>query len=393
MNQEKKNKFFNCLFYICYTLILLCNMFQNVNNTGKYLYIMYKIALFILAMCTIVNILKIPKKSMLISLITLIVALLIYILFDNEMVLLIVLFSISYRNIDIKKIVKYDLLVKIPALLIICALYFAGHTTINNHIRNGIIRQSMGFANPNTFSAYITSIGIELLFLSKKKLSLKNIAITIFLVFLINYYADSRTQIIGMAIIFILFFINERKKNIFNNKISKFICKNMFIIMTIVSLIAINMYSNGNKLAINFDKSTYGRLSIPSTVLRRQKIQLFGNKINEIREIDYSKNKLTTYQIDNMYLYLLLYLGIIPYLMICYCIKKLVVLLIDSNQTYILCICLLYMIIGMTEKVGIHIQYNLFLISFSNLIFSTEIIKKRSISYEVSKYNSSSLQQ
>ncbi len=147
-------------------------------------------------------------------------------------------------------------------MIIIVVLYFLGMTDVNLHYRNGIIRHSMGFSNPNVFSTYILAIIVEYLYLRrKKKVNAKDLIIIIIGIFIIDFYADSRTQIFCLIILALIVYINKYTgKKFLNNSIVNFIVSNIFIILTIFSLLIIYFYGQGNDIVQDIDVQTSGRI-------------------------------------------------------------------------------------------------------------------------------------
>lgn len=199
----------------------------------------------------------------------------------SNTIFILILLIIAAKNIKLEELIKYDLKIKIPFMIIIVVLYFLRMTDVNLHYRNGIIRHSMGFSNPNVFSTYILAIIVEYLYLRRKKVNAKDLIIIIIGIFIIDFYADSRTQIFCLIILALIVYINKYTgKKFLNNSIVNFIVSNIFIILTIFSLLIIYFYGQGNDIVQDIDVQTSGRIKQISGVFNEYDVNLFGNKLD-----------------------------------------------------------------------------------------------------------------
>ena len=64
----------------------------------------------------------------------------------------------------------------------------------------------MGFSHPNVFGTFVLSIMSEYIYLRYRKLNILDVAIIVIAIWIIGYYADSRTSqmCLGILIIFCL---------------------------------------------------------------------------------------------------------------------------------------------------------------------------------------------
>ena len=223
------------LFYISYTMLLFSTMFKQVKGIEQLSNIMITIAMIILLICTLYNLQKIKKRDLLIIYIAFGLSFITKIITKNNMIIILLLLIFSLKNIKFNDLLKYDIKIKILFLLIVVALYFGGFTNVNIHYRNGVMRHSMGFSNPNSFSTYIMSIVIEIMYLRNKKIGLIDLIYVILSIYIINYYASSRTQILCLIAFYLLFVLN--KKNV------KLIVKNKFLNLILNYIITSNFYS------------------------------------------------------------------------------------------------------------------------------------------------------
>jgi len=155
MSSNKKIKINVILFYLCYIVILAATMFRYVTGIGDFLQKIYQPIIYILLFVGIMNMKKITKKNILVLFLLAFLVIITKYISGTNTILLLCLSIIAFKDIDFDKFVKFDISLKIPFTIIVSIFYFLGLTAVNIHYRDGIIRHSMGFSNPNVFSNYI----------------------------------------------------------------------------------------------------------------------------------------------------------------------------------------------------------------------------------------------
>lgn len=366
------------IFYVSYTLIIFSTMFKQVTGINNLLETLSTIGIMLLLINCVSNINKLNINKVLILFISVLMAVITKITSKSNTIFILILLIIAAKNIKLEELIKYDLKIKIPFMIIIVVLYFLRMTDVNLHYRNGIIRHSMGFSNPNVFSTYILAIIAEYLYLRRKKVNAKDLIIIIIGIFIIDFYADSRTQIFCLIILALIVYINKYTgKKFLNNSIVNFIVSNIFIILTIFSLLIIYFYGQGNDIVQDIDVQTSGRIKQISGVFNEYDVNLFGNKLDLVTSL---QAKLTGKQqtaLDNVYIYSLLSYGIIPFIIMCIAMKKYMKTTIKENEDILRTIMLVFLIGGLMERFCIEVQYNIFLLYFSYIIYDNKNKKEK----------------
>lgn len=366
------------IFYVSYTLIIFSTMFKQVTGINNLLETLSTIGIMLLLINCVSNINKLNINKVLILFISVFMAVITKITSKSNTIFILILLIIAAKNIKLEELIKYDLKIKIPFMIIIVVLYFLRMTDVNLHYRNGIIRHSMGFSNPNVFSTYILAIIVEYLYLRRKKVNAKDLIIIIIGIFIIDFYADSRTQIFCLIILALIVYINKYTgKKFLNNSIVNFIVSNIFIILTIFSLLIIYFYGQGNDIVQDIDVQTSGRIKQISGVFNEYDVNLFGNKLDLVTSL---QAKLTGKQqtaLDNVYIYSLLSYGIIPFIIMCIAMKKYMKTTIKENEDILRTIMLVFLIGGLMERFCIEVQYNIFLLYFSYIIYDNKNKKEK----------------
>ena len=196
------------MFFIAYGLMCIYNLlFQkselssmfNSDIIEKVVYLIVLIALIIKIISTTSTI----KKSTL-ALIIIFMFIVAISAFNSDAKLLIfqILIIICAKDIDFNKIIKLDLIIKIISVILLFTLSKA--EMINNYqtINNGLIKTAYGWQHPNMFGATILTICIEIIYLLWNKKYLKYYyPIFIIMIFLLNSYSASRTQLYTFTVL------------------------------------------------------------------------------------------------------------------------------------------------------------------------------------------------
>lgn len=366
------------LFYISYTMLLFSTMFKQVKGIEQLSNIMITIAMIILLICTLYNLQKIKKRDLLIIYIAFGLSFITKIITKNNMIIILLLLIFSLKNIKFNDLLKYDIKIKILFLLIVVALYFGGFTNVNIHYRNGVMRHSMGFSNPNSFSTYIMSIVIEIMYLRNKKIGLIDLIYVILSIYIINYYASSRTQILCLIAFYLLFVLNKKNvKLIVKNKFLNLILNNMFWILTFVSILLIILYQQGNPTVIKLNTLLSKRIATSLAIFDNYDVNLFGNKLYLVTSMQSKLYNVKAVALDNAYIYLLLSYGIVQYFVIGLFIKKYMKYLTNNENNILKFILLVYLISGLMERFFMEYQYNIFLLYFAYLFYSKNRVKSK----------------
>ena len=365
------------LFYICYSVFIISTMFKQVLVLGDVMGQIYQICLVLLALTCIVSISRMPKKKMLLLYLITLLIFVTKITTGSSILLSLWLLIVAGRNIKFDDIVKYDLMIKIPALIILPCLYFSGLTYTNIYHRDGEIRHSMGFANPNTFSTYVMAALAEILYLRRNNLGIFDILLVIVSIFLIDYYADSQTQITCIIVLAVILFINKMTKkkhrsikaNVFKN-IGTFIIDHAFSILLILSLCIVGVYSlspNGAKESLN--ELSHNRTMFASEMMNEYDVNLFGQKVELIYGDRARQTGEDVRSLDNAYVYLLLMYGLVVTVLYAFFMKKYMQRArLEGN--IIRYIMLIYLVGGLMEHFLLLPQTNIFLLYFSYMLYN-----------------------
>ena len=361
----KKVEISKLFFYIAYTIYLfkiICGQIKVINNISE---ILTLIEMLLLLACLLIQTRYYKKKVILLIIGTLLISLYSYIETINSDIFLLLAFIYAAKNIVMENFIKFD--IKLKILFLCMNIFFIFIGLLENTVayrESGSIRQTFGFASPNSFGGIIMSICLEMVYLKRNRLNgltyikLLGISLLIFL------FCDSRSAemcIILMAIAIVFF-----KKRIYLKKILPY----TMIILTILSLVLVYMYEQGNIIAYQIDDLVSTRILCAYSFFNRYEVNLFGNYFEPTDVwLGYANT------IDNAYINLILNHGLISYLLILAINFSLMKYAIKEKNNILVAILLVLLIYGLMEKGTYTIAYNVFLLFAKNIIYSKETNK------------------
>ena len=262
---------------------------------------------------------KINVKYILPFYIISILAIINYIITRNSIIILLSLVIIAFEGVDIKKIIRCSLVVKI--FLIIYALLQFYFFEKNNpdfimYSYEYGYKYTMGFSHPNGAGLILFWSICEAIYLKFEKLKIRDCLAYIVIIVFFGEKTKSRTFIIMSALLFLLIFmvkiLNFKSINKFLHSFSQYAT----IVFSIITYLAVKFYYTKNlvlKSIINIiNKTLTGRLFYSVAAMRLYGITWIGRRVDYaymffLREFD-KKSSLT---IDNFYIKCLVNYGLL----------------------------------------------------------------------------------
>lgn len=241
------------------------------------------------------------KKELIVNAIIFAVCALIYVKLDTIFFLMNFLFIMSVKNINIKNVVKTDIVVKCIFLVVHIVAYSIGYATNYNGIQelamsdDGRIRHAFYFIHPNIMSSIVFWLLLDLYYLKKNMKFINKIASLIIMI-VTYYFTRSRTILVLYVVCVVLIGSNSFFKNKKNySKIISIIYKYIFDFMTVISfLIAILYKYNNNFVRKVLNPITSGRVYASYEAIKRYGVTFLYN----IKALDFENNLI----IDNFYI-------------------------------------------------------------------------------------------
>lgn len=370
----KKSNLYELLFLFSYAIALLSYMCESVNVISRYrnhiLYISYIILIFIYIIQSkkyrIMDLVKIVS--------VIIISIISWFVSKNATFMILFAFIFAEKNIEFKKIVKFDFKLKLFYLLIVVFLFCLGFTDNYSVYRDGMLRNSMGFSHPNKFGAYIFSLYTEFMYLYfNKDRKILNITVTLVSTVVISYFCDSRSSAICVLILYLmLVLLKKNDYKLLGNKIIKKILIYSFVAFSLISIILGYIYNSNIEILRSLNSAFSGRLSYTHIFLDEYNINLFGNELYLVSNRMAIEQGIQALILDNSYVRILLQYGLLSFVMFAYLYVSSMKNSIKQKE-YIICIILyVYLIRGLADNIMFTFNTNIFLLYFSSVIFFRE---------------------
>ena len=352
-------------FYLAYTFILLQAMFNNVPSLTPLYGIIDKLVIVLIFLTILFQNQIYRIKEIVWVVIIFAIVVISYFLSKDNIILKAIMLIIASKDINFKKFIKFDLVIKVIFCFII--IIFSQIGIAENYVilrADGTIRQSLGFSHPNALAAYWLSICCDYIYLAFNKNKIIKLFICTIITFIIGYITDSRTVIICVSLMIILLLYN----NYLNNKIIKKIVIFLPYLLFALSLSSAYLYKSSD-LIKNIDRLLSIRIYYTEQYLQKYDINLFGQKIETVSTVQSRLLNISPQILDNSYIVLLLKFGIILLFCSCLLLSLRLKLSYRERDKLLIIILIIFMIVGLFENWLIKINYNPFILSFSSLIY------------------------
>lgn len=292
--------------------------------------------------------------------------------YSDTSLLNISLLAIAFRDTDEKKFIYYDFILRALLFIVAGIMYLSGLIG-DIHEERFLGHLLLWYAHHNILGIQVCIMGMELLYLAKGKgkifAYLGNIIITYFLYTI----PVSKTSAMCLALTLVLMFLYDLFPILFSNKVSKFIIRNAFLILTITFAFFTYLYIKNPTLGSIGDKLNNLftiRLYLTGMNVKQYGYQLFGNSI--VTDGYYY------YIIDSGYARFLLQFGILATALVAYLYNRAFAYL-EKHNKYPLIICVLGMLAhGLME--AFYFTYDtssfLFVLSYGLFYFESKDKKK-----------------
>lgn len=232
----------------------------------------------------------------------------------NNAMLITFIFWISFRNIELNKIVNIMFQTYIAVVAVHLGLTFFQSILGNielGEIVSGKFRYSFGFNHPNSFAAVVLSIGIMYLWINYEKLKVKHYLMVLVLNMITFLFAKSRTSFL-CAVLCVFLVMKSKKESMLFEKAMQKVTSFLFPILCVINFICAKQYLNGNSLVRALDILLTGRIRLISYALNRSGISLFGKEIDYIGAIGYQQVwDMSIFTFDSLYSLLLVNIGVV----------------------------------------------------------------------------------
>lgn len=195
----------------------------------------------------------------------------------NKDYLFMILIIFSSRSISPKLFIKTSLVVIIVSLTIILLAAKLGIIPNLLNLRNGIVRQGLGFQYPLIFSGYIFLGFVCYILLDQGKHPIFSFVVAVFVVLALNKLTNSRNDEICIILVAL---INCAKKYLFvlMNKFTSIVI-DISVIIILFSVFINKFIPTNSNLGAKLDILFSGRLSLQTTLFQYYSPSLFSQNI------------------------------------------------------------------------------------------------------------------
>lgn len=207
------------------------------------------------------------------------------ILSSREILLLMIMFVIAAKDIDIKHFIKVDMQIRLLIIVILFILSITGIITNFSREINGSLKYAFGWQHPNTCASAIVLVLLEWIYIKWDKFRWNNwIVVLMTLIFLIKFIA-ARTSIISFGVLCIWFIIIQHiklKENSFYHKVFGAIYTISYPLVAGISFFLVSQYQKGTTFGIIPNQLMTTRLKYSSYYLINYGISFLGQPIETI---------------------------------------------------------------------------------------------------------------
>ncbi|MGC8409062.1 hypothetical protein [Latilactobacillus sakei] len=284
--------------------------------------------------------------------------------------LMFTLFCFASIGICVKGTLKKDLIVRILSFTIIIIMHRVGilGSLLLNRYGSGNMRDSMGFGHPNYGGTLIMTIVLEWLIVRFKKITIIEVLLLSGISIYFNNYFQSRTSfLLSLLAIFGVYVIQYINSNKIEKVLGRIKALKYFpILLTIMSLSFVIFLKKGTQIYNLANKLLSSRLDIFSFYYSVAGIHWLPQRIT------YLFQDATFVGMDNSYIFLGIYMGLIALIGFCLveimCISK----LLENNNIEYLIIVIIFLVFGLTEALAIFPVVNFSVIFFLGKIETNE---------------------
>lgn len=284
------------------------------------------------------------------------------------------LFIVAAKNTDFDKLVSviYQLLFfMIPMVILLCLCGVIGD---NTKIRDGASRYSLGFMHPNQLGVRLLLFVICHLYLHRNRLKSIDYGIAFATALFIYLVPNSQSSCMCLLILIVLLLFYQICRK-YNEILSAFQGKLLLILAAAVnggSILLSCFDVKQNEILWQFNVWMSARFSEGYKTLKVYGVPLWGQPVYVFEEerirmgMTDGAGKLL---LDNAYMLLLIKYGILSYLIFSAAYLLLMNYYRIKKQYVIMIILFVYAVYGIMENGLVQAYHNIFLISFSNMLY------------------------
>lgn len=288
------------------------------------------------------------------------------------------LFVVCSDGIRLRALAGITLAIVVPMTAI--TMFCGASGIIENRIgvragtTQGVIRQTMGFMQPNSVGYYLLLICIAFSTRRFGENPLPDIILIVATTALNLLTADSRTSALAALVLAIMLVVFHATKSQHGRRLITGAC-----VVTIVTCIALSLYfmvayNSSNSVYVAIDNVLSSRMSLAHGYYAMKPPSLFGSDYSGFPAIYWQNGEPVSFVVDNAFCHLVLRFGLIPSAVFFVGFFALLAKLVKEHRWDALVFGLTIMTVyGLGETLGIRVECNFFLVAMgTELLFQTD---------------------
>lgn len=369
---SKKN--YDLYFIIGYIAFLCATMLDTVPFIGgKNTTILNLIGIFFLSVYDIIQIVDKKRKTQILAAVSVLFIIIITFVSRTTYPLRLLLLIYGVKSFSFGRSVKIDLVARFILFAFVIFLFILQVIHVDPIYRyDGTIRYSFGFAHPNTFAIFMTSIIVDKLYLDYNKKNIKTKITNTFIIvisIIINVlYVDSRAALLMTIIISIFYYIPKTLlQALFSFKILKIILPFFMIILTATSFLLVLAYNSDLDFAVKINRFLSHRIHLWNQIIQNEfQITLLGFD---------TRNVMEHIPFDNAFLYSFYRFGIIFFLGLILLSYNTFKNLLLQTKVFAIAILISLFAYGTMESIAFYPGYSNMILLFSYGLCNTIFLK------------------
>lgn len=288
--------------------------------------------------------------------------------------LMFLLFFWGARNINYEYVIKHNVKANIGIFLfIIISSFFKILPNITWERTTGLYRQSWGFSAPNLLILAFMIIVMQLIIVKKRGLHLLEAAILIGIAMWIGKISDGRggeiSIILGILLVLLInVFQMSQLKKFFSSKIRRYFLIFLPEIFCLFIFLLVIMVPYGSDFYNKLNTLFSFRLDIARFYFESTGIHLLPVKVTAVYLYPWSNvtNIATVTVVDNLYMQLICFLGIIATVIFLMIYSVLINNAIKNEDYWLLIVLIVFLFLGLVESQMIAPFVGIFAITYSN---------------------------
>lgn len=215
-----------------------------------------------------------------------------------------------------------------------------------------------GFCHRNVLSANVAILCLAWFYLRYRKLTIRDVVVW-GIIGLITYgLAVSRTGLIIMYLVIISVFLFQKvEQRVMNVKNIRSILLGVFLALLLLSVLCMIFYSSSSSFWVTLDKFFTKRLRFSNYYFEEYGLSLFGQELPLVSTMEAQVAESEKMILDNAYIRVLLYYGLIPGALFLFTYWKALDRSIQSRDGALIICLLILAVYGLSERYMLDIYY------------------------------------